>query len=420
MRLREFGNTRNRRRDVALRPRFIHPWPGGARRGLDNSGKSLNIRFVARVVLEHLAKDFCGSNGDRVCALAGVNLEIRDREWMTLIGASGCGKTTLLRLMAGLETPTAGLVRIDGVPVADLAPKARDVAMVFQQPALYPHLTVYENLAFGLRLRGHGRAEIRQRVDEVASLLGLETCLDRRPMHISGGQRQRVALGRALARRPKLFLFDEPFSHLDAPLREQLRAELARLHQQLQFTMVYVTHDPQEAMSLGQRVAVMEAGTLLQVATPEQLYRQPAHLRVAEQIGWPRMALLQGKLMSHEHVVCFQPQGHGGTPGPALRLDNVSTERLAERLGQGVTLGIRPDQVSVRTSAAAEPAGQWIPGTVEGIESIWPGWQARVAVPGGTLTWRLPSGETAMVGQAVDVMLDLRQAHFFGADGRVW
>jgi multiple sugar transport system ATP-binding protein len=240
---------------------------------------------VARVVLEHLTKVFAGPEGEPVRALEDVSLEVAEGELMVLVGPSGGGKTTVLRLIAGLEEPSAGTISIGGRVVNDLPPKDRDVSMVFQSPALYPHMTVWENLAFGLRLRGAPKAEVRERVGEAAALLGIADCLERKPMALSGGQRQRVALGRALVRRPKVFLLDEPLSSLDAPLRAQMRTEIARLHQRLGSTMLYVTHSQTEAMTLGDRIAVIHQGRIQQVADSQTLRKNPANAFVAGFFG---------------------------------------------------------------------------------------------------------------------------------------
>jgi multiple sugar transport system ATP-binding protein len=241
--------------------------------------------LVAQVVIAHLTKLFAGASGESVRAVEDLSLVVEDREFLVLVGPSGCGKTTTLRLIAGLEEPTQGTISIGGRPVTNLPPKERDVAMVFQNPALYPHLSAYDNMAFGLTLRKCPKAEIQRRVVEAAELLDLNGCLPRRPHELSGGQRQRVAIGRAIVRRPALFLFDEPLSNLDAPLRAQMREEIARLHTQLGASMVYVTHDQVEAMTLGDRVAVLQAGVLQQVGPPVELYRRPANPFVASFIG---------------------------------------------------------------------------------------------------------------------------------------
>jgi multiple sugar transport system ATP-binding protein len=240
---------------------------------------------VARVVIENLCKAFSAPTGDVIQAVDNVSFDVGDGEFLTLVGPSGCGKTTTLRLIAGLEKPDRGTISIDGSIANDLAPKERDVAMVFQNPALYPHLSVFENMAFGLKLRKCPRIEIERRVGAAAEMLGLNGTLNRRPEELSGGQRQRVAIGRAIVRRPRLFLFDEPLSNLDAPLRAQMREELARLHVELGATMIYVTHDQIEAMTLGQRVAVVHCGVIQQIGTPEEIYRRPADEFVAGFIG---------------------------------------------------------------------------------------------------------------------------------------
>jgi multiple sugar transport system ATP-binding protein len=247
---------------------------------------------MADIVLESISKEFPGG----VIAVDDVSLEIHDGEFIVLVGPSGCGKSTILRIIAGLEEVTWGEVYIGGTKVTDLLPKERDVAMVFQNYALYPHMTVEENIGFGLKLRHVAKPEAASRVHEVARLLGLETLLDRKPAALSGGQRQRVAMGRAMVRQPKAFLMDEPLSNLDAKLRVQMRAELARLRDQLPTTTVYVTHDQVEAMTLGNRVAVLRDGVLQQVDTPQRLFASPANLFVGAFIGSPSMNLVEGKV----------------------------------------------------------------------------------------------------------------------------
>src|ERR687895_211561 len=239
---------------------------------------------MARVLLKNLNKKF-----DDTHAVKDVNLEIRDREFVVLVGPSGCGKTTTLRMVAGLEDVTSGEISIDGRVVNDLPPMDRDIAMVFQNYALYPHMSVYHNMAFGLKMRKFGRDEIEKRVRQAADILGIQPLLERRPRQLSGGQRQRVALGRAIVRHPRVFLFDEPLSNLDAKLRVQMRVELKRLHHRLETTAIYVTHDQVEAMTLGDRVVVMKDGLVQQVGEPLQLYGSPANRFVAGFIGSPAM-----------------------------------------------------------------------------------------------------------------------------------
>ena len=277
---------------------------------------------MASVRLEGVAKTY--PNGH--VAAQGLDLEIADGEFMVLVGPSGCGKSTALRMIAGLETPTAGRIRIGDQDVTALPPQERDIAMVFQTYALYPHMTVQENLAFGLRMRGAAPDAIAQRVEEAARALGLEQVLSRRPAQLSGGQRQRVALGRAIVREPKVFLFDEPLSNLDAKLRVETRAELARLHRRLGATVVYVTHDQEEAMTLGWRVAVMRDGLLQQVSPPMELYRKPVNQFVAGFVGSPEMNFLPGGLLGD----------------------------VAPGRGGGVTLGVRPHDVRIVSAGSGD------------------------------------------------------------------
>jgi multiple sugar transport system ATP-binding protein len=281
---------------------------------------------MAAIQLEHLTKEFAGG----VVAVDDVNLTIADGEFMVLVGPSGCGKSTLLRMIAGLEEITDGTITIGGRDVTDLPPPERDLAMVFQNYALYPHMSVRENLAFGLSVRRTPKAEIRRRVGEVATLLGLERLLDRKPAHLSGGQRQRVAMGRAIIREPVAFLMDEPLSNLDAKLRVGMRASLAQLHARLAITSIYVTHDQTEAMTLGQRVAVMRDGRIVQVDVPQRLYQSPSDLFVAAFIGSPSMNLVNARV-DGDTLVFGQfrlPLAPARRPPPGVR---------------DVVLGIRPE-----------------------------------------------------------------------------
>ena len=287
--------------------------------------------------LEGIVKSF---GGDQL-AVAGVDLEVSRGELVVLLGPSGCGKSTLLRMIAGIETPTSGRVYIDGRDVTELPPQKRDVAMVFQSYALYPHMSVRDNLGFGMRMRGDARDEIRRRVEEVAEILGISSLLDRRPSQLSGGQRQRVALGRAIARQAKVFLLDEPLSNLDVQLRLSTRMELARLHRSLDVPMVYVTHDQEEATTLGDRVAVMQSGQILQAGAPMEVYRKPATRFVGGFVGSPRMNFLSGSLASPR--------------GDRIRLDGYESD-LPLRPGDApgasagrrrVLLGIRPEDIDL-------------------------------------------------------------------------
>jgi multiple sugar transport system ATP-binding protein len=295
---------------------------------------------MSGIVLQDVVKVF--PNGVR--AVDGVNLTIEDGEFVVLVGPSGCGKTTLLRCIGGLEDVTDGAVFIGDRDVTDVSPKDRDIAMVFQNYALYPHMSVRNNIAFGLKVRRTPRQEIGARIANAARLLGLEELLDRRPLALSGGQRQRVAMGRAIARRPAVYLMDEPLSNLDAKLRVRVRADLAQLHAQLGVTTVYVTHDQVEAMTLGQRAAVMNKGQIQQVDTPQRLYWSPANLFVAAFIGSPSMNLAEGKVA-----------------GGALRLGDFSFPLSelgadARRLPSSVILGVRPEHLTELTNGAS---GGW-------------------------------------------------------------
>jgi multiple sugar transport system ATP-binding protein len=284
---------------------------------------------MAGIVLDGVTKVF----GEDVIAVNDVSLEIGDGEFMVLVGPSGCGKSTILRIVAGLEDVTAGEVYIDGRQVTDFPPKDRDIAMVFQNYALYPHMSVRQNLGFGLRLRHEKKDEVQRRVAEAAAILGLEPLLDRKPSELSGGQRQRVAMGRAMVREPRAFLMDEPLSNLDAKLRVQMRASLAALHDRLKTTTVYVTHDQVEAMTLGERVAVLRDGVLQQVDTPQTLYNRPTNLFVAAFIGSPPMNLVEARVDGE--TVSFAGHTIPVPADPALgRFD-----------GRSVILGIRPSDL---------------------------------------------------------------------------
>jgi multiple sugar transport system ATP-binding protein len=293
---------------------------------------------MAAIELVHLSKVY----GNDVTAVRDLNLEVAEGEFMVLVGPSGCGKTTALRMIAGLEEITSGEIRIGGKVVNDLAPRDRDIAMVFQNYALYPHKSVYDNLAFGLRMRKVPKAEQKQRVEEIARILGLGDMLQRRPAQLSGGQRQRVAMGRAIVREPKAFLMDEPLSNLDAKLRVQMRAEIARIQQALKVTTVYVTHDQVEAMTMGHRVAVMRDGELQQVDTPQCLYDAPTNLFVASFVGSPPMNLFEAVVeRDNGRLVCKVGEVEVDLPA------DLAAERpsLANYAGRRVAVGIRPEDV---------------------------------------------------------------------------
>ena len=293
---------------------------------------------MASLTFEGVRKSYDG----KTFVLPGIDAAIADGEFVVIVGPSGCGKTTLLRMVAGLETVTAGQIRIGDRIINDLEPKDRNIAMVFQNYALYPHMTVYDNMAYGLRIRGMSKTEIRSRVENAAGILELKDFLARRPRELSGGQRQRVAMGRAIVREPAVFLFDEPLSNLDAKLRVQMRSEIQHLHTRLRTTSLYVTHDQVEAMTLADRAIVMDKGNVEQIGSPSEIYDRPASLFVANFIGTPPMNLLPGRLAGDGGA--FEVSG-----GPTLRL----AQRLPPRAGTELVLGIRPENLRIANGAAS-------------------------------------------------------------------
>lgn len=292
---------------------------------------------MARVVLKNIKKVY--ENG--FVAVKGANLDIADKEFMVIVGPSGCGKTTTLRMIAGLEDISEGSISIGDRIVNDMAPKDRDIAMVFQNYALYPHMTVFQNMAFGLKLRKYPKDQIRQRVQDAAKMLGIESQLDKKPKTLSGGQRQRVALGRAIVRNPKAFLFDEPLSNLDAKLRVTTRAELKALHRRLQTTSIYVTHDQAEAMTLGDRICVMYNGEIQQVAAPMEVYDKPVNKFVAGFLGTPPMNFFDGRIRVKDERAAFVLND-----GVAIILPNRDN-KLKPYADKDMILGVRPEHVSV-------------------------------------------------------------------------
>ncbi len=355
---------------------------------------------MATVEFRHIRKSY-GS----VEVVKGVDLEVADGEFVVLVGPSGCGKSTMLRMIAGLEEVTDGELLIGGQVVNALSPRDRDVAMVFQSYALYPHMTVRRNLAFALEVRKAPKAEIAQRVDEAAKMLGLDALLDRYPKQLSGGQRQRVAMGRAIVRRPKVFLFDEPLSNLDAALRAQMRVELARLHRQLETTMVYVTHDQVEAMTLADRIAVLEGGLLQQVGTPTDLYDRPANRFVAGFMGSPSMNFLEGRLESQGEGLVARGEGFS-IPTHESRLVTGGEP------GREVIVGIRPHALHLTSGEGR------LTGTVDVIEPM--GWEALLYVAFGGQTLVVHSEAEPVLeleaGQTVTLDVAPDQVHLFDAE----
>lgn len=408
---------------------------------------------MARVVIENLSKTFAGRERKRVCAVANLTLAVESGELLVLVGPSGCGKTTTLRLIAGLDQPDSGTLAIDGQVVNQLSPKKRDVAMVFQTPALFPHLTVYQNLALGLALRDCPKAELQQRVNDAAEMLGLTGCLDRLPMALSGGERQRVALGRALVRRPKVFLLDEPLSNLDPQTRARLRLEIIRLHRLTKATLIYVTHDQGEALALGQRVAVLRHGRLEQLAEPMALYDRPANLFVAGFIGSPQMNFIRGTFEERGSEIWFRgetssntspdwpseplefeapspspplaegvgqrkPELHEATqprtPGFALAVPLPERQQVGGHVGKKVLLGLRPEQVSPQIGPAAH--GCMVEARIDRIEPSGPEAWLHVTAAGYSLAVRVGRDFSVRTGEAMSLRVNMRQAHFFDAE----
>lgn len=329
-----------------------------------------------------------------------------DGEFCVLLGPSGCGKTTLLRIIAGLESATTGSVHIDKQRVDLLPPRERDIAFVFQNYALYPHMTVAENLGFSLRLRGAPKEAIKERVAEVARLLELENQLDRKPQQLSGGQRQRVALGRAIVRRPKLFLFDEPLSNLDATLRSNMRVELARLHERLRSTMVYVTHDQAEAMTLGEKVIVLDRGRMQQIGTPAEIYHRPKNLFIAGFVGQPQMNFVQGRLTDAGVLVAKSGMNLDLTRGLTEHRKGVSSSEF--------TIGIRPEDL--RPCARTEA---WFSGTADFVEDLGSDCFVHVVANGEKLIARAPGRTPIRRGDEVFLCSDPERVHVFEGDERV-
>ncbi len=371
---------------------------------------------MARIVLENLCKTFKGAKGEPVHAVNRVNVAVENGEFLVLVGPSGCGKSTTLRMIAGLEDISSGAISIDGKVVNDVEPKDRDVAMVFQNYALYPHMTVYENMAFGLKLRKVPKPEIERRVGEAAATLGLTGLLDRLPKALSGGQRQRVAVGRAIVRQPKAFLFDEPLSNLDAKMRVQMRMEISRLHQRLGATMVYVTHDQVEAMTMGDRIVVMKDGVVQQIADPIQIYHRPANLFVAGFIGAPSMNFFRGVLRSAADGLYFEEQTQPSDLGQAgfkLKLPGELANGVKSKAGQSVILGVRPENITWPANKPAADAANTFDAKVELVEPLGSETFVHLTTGSNSFVIRLDRMERMAVGDKCSVVFDLTRAHFF-------
>ncbi|MBI2324636.1 MAG: sn-glycerol-3-phosphate ABC transporter ATP-binding protein UgpC [Chloroflexi bacterium] len=348
---------------------------------------------MVTVSYDHVVKRF-----DDVVAVNDLSLQVRDGEFLVLVGPSGCGKTTALRMLAGLEEQTSGDIYIGDRCVNDVPPKDRDIAMVFQNYALYPHMSVYDNIAFGLKLRGTARAEIERRVQDVAQILGLEQLLRRKPKELSGGQRQRVAVGRAIAREPAVFLMDEPLSNLDAKLRIQTRAELEKIHQRVGKTTIYVTHDQVEAMTMGDRIVVMKDGLLQQIGSPQELHDHPVNLFVAGFIGAPAMNFFPAKVSGTTADTGFAPVPLDGRAG-----------RVA---GTDVIVGVRPEDIH---DLARSPGEGKLPveAKVEVVEYLGNELQLHLSAQGRAFVARVSTDTQTTPGATIRVGFDLRKVHLF-------
>ena len=371
---------------------------------------------MARIVLENVSKIFKGPKGEEVRAVHDASLTVEDREFLVLVGPSGCGKSSTLRMIAGLEEISAGTISIDGRVVNDVEPKDRDVAMVFQNYALYPHMTVYENMAFGLKLRKYPKTEIEKRVGEAAEILGIAPLFNRLPKALSGGQRQRVAVGRAIVRQPKAFLFDEPLSNLDAQMRVQMRMEISRLHQRLAATMVYVTHDQVEAMTMGDRIVVMKDGVVQQIADPIRLYDHPANLFVAGFIGAPPMNFFRGALRPEGDGLWFDEETRtpaGGNVGFKLRLAPEHAKMLAASAGKTVMLGLRAEDVALSAGGIHAKDGCLADAVVELVEPLGSETLFHLTTGAHPFIARLGAAERMERGQKTCVVFNLAKSRFF-------
>ena len=361
---------------------------------------------MASVRLENIRKVYDGN----VVAVHEVNLDVHDKEFVVLVGPSGCGKSTTLRIIAGLEESTSGKIYIDDELMNEVAPKDRDIAMVFQNYALYPHMSVYDNLAFGLKLRKFPRHEIDERVREAAAILGIEDLLDRKPKALSGGQRQRVAVGRAIVRKPKVFLFDEPLSNLDAKLRVQMRTEISKIHRRLGATMIYVTHDQTEAMTMGDKIVLLKDGFVQQIASPLEIYSNPVNKFVAGFMGSPAMNFFDGSLDGTKGIHFVERDG-----GIRIPLQKRDSARLKSYAGKELTLGLRPEHIRLAGKGVPAQRGTTAKVSVEVVEpmgnEIYVYFSTRKE--GNQYVARVPSSKEPPVGKSLEVVLDMSQAHFF-------
>src|SRR5512141_2085148 len=360
--------------------------------------------IMARVAFENVVKKY----GD-VTAVINLNIDVADKEFLVLVGPSGCGKTTALRCLAGLEEITGGDIKIGDRVVNDVAPKDRDIAMVFQSYALYPHLSVYDNMAFGLKLRKVPKEEIKRRVNEAADILGIRDLLERKPRQLSGGQRQRVAVGRAIVREPKVFLFDEPLSNLDAKLRIAMRAEISKLHQRLQTTFIYVTHDQMEAMTMATRIAVINKGILQQLDTPQNLYDHPNHLFVAGFIGTPAMNFFPAKIRKTDGKL-IADAGEFTVPLPPNE-----SKVFQSYVDKDVIFGIRPENIHDADFVPSNIQSAKVAARVDVTELMGNEILLYLLTGKHTFVARVDPRSKMHVGDKVDVAFDMDKFHVFDA-----
>lgn len=363
---------------------------------------------MANLSLKHIYKVYPGN----VLAVRDFNLDIKDKEFIVFVGPSGCGKSTTLRMIAGLEEISDGELYIEDKKVNDIPPKDRDIAMVFQNYALYPHMTVYENIAFGLKLRKMPKAQIDAKVHEAAKILNIEELLDRKPKALSGGQRQRVALGRAIVREPKVFLMDEPLSNLDAKLRVQMRTEIAKLHKRLQTTFIYVTHDQTEAMTMGSRIVVMKDGVIQQADAPQEIYAHPANVFVAGFIGSPQMNFIDAKLEEKDGTLFVN------FDKCSIKLPEGTAKTLKDKgyAGKEVIFGIRPEDIEVSKSFIAEHKDSTIRTTLEVKELMGAESYLYLSTGKYSLTTRIEGSSDENIGSLIDVAINMDKIHIFDKD----
>jgi len=369
---------------------------------------------MSKVILEGLYKTYGGEKGCQVTAVENINLTIESEEFMVFVGPSGCGKSTTLRMIAGLEEISQGTISIDGRKVNDVPPKDRDIAMVFQNYALYPHMTVYKNMAFGLQLRNYPRAEIEKRVGDAAQILGLSPeMLNRKPKALSGGQRQRVALGRAIVRKPKVFLFDEPLSNLDAKMRVQMRTEISKLHQRLTTTMIYVTHDQVEAMTMGDRICLMKDGRIQQVAEPLEIYNRPANMYVAAFIGNPPMNFFAGTLVEKSGRHYFSDKGTRNDGEIFLPVDLEHEAKLAAWANKNIVLGLRPEDFDARATLVNPHPAHILRARLEVVEPLGAETYLYLAAGAQGFIARSQGQVREKIGEQIELVADMKKAHFF-------